>query len=111
MGITNKTDGKSSDGKMSDKFTQRSKDGDSYSEHDPTDTVEYQKEQVGSSLFFFALGFVLITMGIVYVFQRPKMDLDYERELAYKRLAERDEKRRIEEAERLKSQLGQFRDV
>lgn len=111
MGITNKTDGKSADGNMSDKFTQRSKDRDSYSDHDPTDTVEFQKEQLRGSRFYFFVGAFFIIVGVYYLFQSPKMDLDYERELVYKRLAEREEERRVEEAERLKSKLGPFRDA
>lgn len=114
MGITNKTDGKSADGNMSDKFTQRSKDRDSYSEHDATDTVEFQKEQVGGSRFFFFVGAFFVMVGIYYLIQRPAMDLDYEREIVYKRMeernAEREHDRRVEE-ERLRSKLGPFRDA
>lgn len=111
MGITNKTDGKSTDGNMSDKFTQRSKDRDSYSEHDPTDTVEFQKEQLGGSRFYFFTGIVIVVMGIYYLMQsRPHMDLDYEREVVYQRLAEREEERRVEEEER-KSRLKPFREA
>ncbi len=111
MGITNKTDGKSADGNMSDKFTQRPKEKDSYSEHDPTGTVEFQRDQLGTS-FYFVLGFVVITFGLYFLMQRQTMDLDYERESVYKRLAEREEERRIEEEDRLRrSRLGQFRDA
>lgn len=110
MGITNKTDGKSADDKMSDKFTQRSKENDSYSEHDPTETVEYQKEQLAGPQLFFLAGAFIIVLTILYVFRTAEMDLNYERELVYKRLAEREEERRFDE-ERLKSRLGSFRDA
>lgn len=110
MGITNKTDGKSADGNLSDKFTQRSTDRDSYSDHDPTDTVEFQKNQLGGSRFYFYVGAFFIILAIYYAVQVPQMDLEYEREVVYKRLAERDEERRVEE-ERLKSNLGRFRDA
>lgn len=110
MGITNKTDGKSADGNMSDKFTQRSKDRDNYEEHDPTDTVEFRKEQLGGAGFYFCLGAFIVIVGAIYIFQSKTMDLDYERELVYKRLAEREEERRVEQ-ERLKSSLGPFRDA
>lgn len=112
MGITHKTDGKSADNTMADKFTQRSKDRDGYSEHDPTETVEYQKEQVGDPKFYFVLGLVAITLGIVLVFSRQKMDLDHERELVYNKLAERENIRKYEEEARVRSTpLGPFRDA
>lgn len=110
MGITNKTDGKSADGNMSDKFTQRSNDNDSYSEHDPTETIEYRKEQVGGAKFYFVLGVVGIVLGIMYLFSSHKMDLDYERDLVYQRMAEKEEDWR-ENQERLKARRGPFRDA
>lgn len=110
MGITNKTDGKSTDGNISDKFTQRSNDNDSYSEHDPTDTIEYQKEQLGGSKFYFSIGLFLVTVGILYVVSNQHMDLDRERELVYQRLAEREEERRVEQ-ERMRPSMGPFRDA
>lgn len=113
MGITQKTDGKSADdgSTMSDKFTQRSKDRDSYSEHDPTDTVEYQKEQLGGSRLYFFIGVFFVALGIVYACSKPTMDLDYERELVYQKLEERERQRRIDEEAQLKSKLGPFRDA
>lgn len=112
MGITTKTDGKSTDGNMSDKFTQRSKDRDSYSEHDPTETVEFQKEQIGDPRFFFFTGIFIVVLGIYFLMQsRSALDLDYERELVYQRMAEREEERRVEEEEERKSRLGPFRDA
>ncbi|KAG4079868.1 hypothetical protein HA402_014999 [Bradysia odoriphaga] len=111
MGITHKTDGKSANGTMSDKYTQRSKDRDNYSEHDPTNTVEYQKEQLGDSKLYFFVGVFLVACAIFYASSRQTLDLDHERELVYKKLAERENERRFEEEERLKSKLGPFRDA
>lgn len=110
MGITNKTDGKSADGKISDKFTQRSNDNENYSEHDPTETVEYRKEQIGGSRFYFFIGLLAVTLGIFYVCSSQEMDLDREREIVYQRLAEREEERRLEQ-ERMRPSVGPFRDA
>lgn len=110
MGITNKTDGKSSSagGNASDK-TQRSKDSDSYSADDPTDTHEYRKEQVAGPRLYFFIGVVLISLAIFLALQRRPMDLDYERELVYQRRAQREEEERIAREDQLRSR--QFRDA
>lgn len=113
MGITNKTDGKSTDGTMSDKFTQRSKDRDNYEEHDPTGTVEYHRKQSSGPNFYFYVGIGIVVLTFFLLFQSNAfgpMDLDYEREQVYKRLAEREQERRVEEEQR-KSRVGPFRDA
>lgn len=109
MGITNKTDGKSSEGNISDKFTQRSKENDSYSEHDPTETFEYQKEQSQRSGPYFLLGALGIIFGIIYLLSSRKMDLNEEREKVYKRLQEREEEKWAEQ-ERMTRSNSIFRD-
>lgn len=112
MGITHKTDGKSTaDGKMSDKYTQRSNEDDSYSESDPNETIEHRKEQLGGPRFYFFFGVIAIIVGLMYLFSLPSMDLKYERDLVYKRMEEREEDTRRFEQERMKSRVGPFREA
>lgn len=88
LGVTFKTDGKSSDNttssdeKVAKKFTQGSFEDDNYKETDSTGTHDYRKELLGSR-YYFTLGVLLIFVGwMYYSYNDLGGTLDKEREKA-----------------------------
>lgn len=97
MGITRKTVGKSTESKhttsttdnqtgqsdepISQKFTQKAENDDSYSPTDITDTHEYRKEKIDSS-FHYYFGFAVVFLGLLISFQLNTQALvEYERDI------------------------------
>lgn len=112
MGISHKTDGKSSSSSnsttssssgetISEKFTQRPSDEDNYSTTDKTGTVEYQKETDSSHFKFLGMAIVII-IGLIWMNSNTQIILDYERDKVFQEQAEaaaRMQEERIREAQ------------
>jgi DnaJ-class molecular chaperone len=81
FGITYKSDGKSSSEPISEKFTQRPKDEDTfYEETDIKDTHAYKKNQIDARTYFM-LGVVLVFTLLLLVLDNKKDEIvNYERD-------------------------------
>lgn len=88
LGVTFKSDGKSSSSSepVSDKFTQRPTDEDSYyEEHDIKETKYYKQREITPGMYFL-VGFVMIFFLTAFLFESKKGDyINYERDLALAR--------------------------
>lgn len=77
----------SADEPISDKYTQGAKEDDfkNYQSHDPTESNDYKKEQLGSR-FYFVLGIVLVFGWYVYyTYSQIPYQLELERDAALER--------------------------
>lgn len=84
MGVTHKTDGKSSENfeneTISHKFTQGSNEQDHYSENDKTGTYEYKGDKQPIK-FYMTFGFMSVILGfLIYSLSLNQSQLDYERD-------------------------------
>lgn len=100
LGVTFKSDGKSTESESSqEKFTQRPKGEDHYyEEHDIKDTIDYKKNQIDFRTYF-GFGFLIVFVLGVYLLNEKKEDfINIERDKTLARQQEKRDKTPFDEA-------------